>query len=184
MMRSPYICRVLSVQFISDKCLHPYNPHPCRDAGLFCHSRASLFYPSQAFSSLKTHSVPLMTFSVILEFILVFYLENRQAGTDKCFQPVFPRVLKVHEGGLQPLPESGGRDGGGAQRDLDTPQLLFQWEPLPFELSYKLEFLRWIGFRGGSTSLKKLSGISYCARSNCSVQIKPLWNLALYMTDS
>ena len=86
---------------------------------------------------------------------------------------MFPRVLKMLEGGLEPLPERGGRGGGGSQRGLDTPQLLFQWEQLPFELFYISEFLMWIGSKGGSASVKKLSGIGYCAKSNCSVQIKP-----------
>lgn len=75
-MVTTYMWWVLSVQFSLDKCLPLYNPHACQDTANYYHSREFPCSPSQAFSSLETGLVSLMLPSVILEFILVSYLEN------------------------------------------------------------------------------------------------------------
>lgn len=51
-------------------------------------------------------------------------------------------------------------------RTLDSPPMPISTGAASFELFYKLEFHVGIGFKRGSASFKKLSGLGYCAKNN------------------
>lgn len=75
---------ILSRQFAFDKCLHTCITHaPVKIQNTAITLESS---PSQAFSSLETDLVSLMTLSVILEFVLVSYLENQLSDW---YSPIF-----------------------------------------------------------------------------------------------
>lgn len=162
---------ILSPQFTFDKCLHTCITHaPVKIQNTAITLESS---PSQAFSSLETDLVSLMTLSVILEFVLVSYLENQLSDW---YSPMFSTCVSqnlkdpwrwLESQFWEPELERGLRE---SLREIQTlPHLLFRLQQLPLELSINWNSAEGLVLKGGSASFKKLSGVDQCAKNNCSV---------------